>query len=443
MTATDAPSADPVPAATPPTTRTSPPTTDSAPAAQTPPAPTAPPATHTPTTATAPIAATTPPSAHAPTGANTSPEAPPAGTPAAADALAAAYRHGPGRAITSVPQPNPTPPPPGPRVALTGLARFGRFGAALAHLLTDVATPQRWEPWNPYNDHRAYPSARSAFAVDVTLVVDGRSWPLDPARRALVGDAPERLGTCARLDLVRRPERFSAGYGDFADVLVELELGHLLAALADHAARLGLRAHLAGEGVVVCSDHETGARVRPPVRSSGMGPRGVAADPRPLPASAFHAVVAAVPRLPHLRHRLGVHNVEGVPDGWYDPDRLVTAGPVVARLRDAFRHPPEVVDIGSANLALVITGDPAAAIADTGPDGYRALLRAAGSAAQRVCATAAEAGLFCRPLRSLHDEELEALVRAPAGHSVLYLLVAGRPRATGFTYDLSPLEELP
>ncbi|WP_170211883.1 hypothetical protein [Saccharothrix australiensis] len=327
---------------------------------------------------------------------------------------------------------------------MRSLAERGAFGAALAHLLTDVATPLRWEPWNPYNDHRAYPSARSAFAVDVVLVADGRSWPLDPVRRALVGGAPERLGPCARLDLVRRPERFSAGYGEFADVLVELELGHLLAALADHAARLGLRARVAGDGVVVCSDRETGAPApRPPARSSGFGPRGVAADPRPLPAAAWHAVVAALPRLAHVRHRLAARDVEGVPDGWYDADRPVEPGPAVARLRDAFRHPPDTVDVGSANLALVITGDPAAAVADTGPDGYRALLRAVGSAAQRVCAAAAGAGLFCRPLRGVHDERLEALVRAPAGHTLLYLLVAGRPRVTGFTYDLTPLEGRP
>ena len=406
--------------------------TDLPPAAG-PPAAEPPPATNLPPAAEPP-ATNLPPAA----------EPPATNRPPAAEALAAAYRHGPGRAITSSPQPNHPPPAPGPRVALTGLARLGRFGAALAHLLTDVATPQRWEPWNPYNDHRAYPSARSAFAVDVALVVDGRSGLLDPARRALVGGAPDRLGTCVRLDLVRRPERFSAGYGEFADVLVELELGHLLAALTDRAARLGLRARTAGEGVAVCSDRETGDPGPPlPARSSGFGPRGVAADPRPLPTSALRAVAAAVPRLAHLRHRLAVRNVEGVPDGWYDAGRLVEAGPAVARLRDTFRHPPDVVDIGSANLALAITGDPAAAVAELGPDGYRALLRTAGSAAQRVCATAAEEGLFCRPLRSLHDEEVEAQVRAPAGHTLLYLLVAGRPRAAGFTYDLTPLEERP
>lgn len=355
-----------------------------------------------------------------------------------ADALAAAYRHGPGRYVTDGPTPEPRPF--GPGVALGELARYGRFGAALAHLLADIATPRRWEPWNPYNDHRAYPSARSTFAVDVELVADGRSWALDPVRRALVGGVPERLGGSVRLDLARRPERFSAGYGEFADVLVELELGHLVAALEDHARRLGLRAEIDDDGLVVSSHHETGRPVpRTPARSSGYGPRGFSADPRPLPASALHAVLAAVPRLPHLWHRLAVRNVEGVPDGWHGD----AEGPVMARIGDTFRHPPSVLDVGSANLALVITGDTVAAVAETGPDGYRALLRAAGGVAQRVGEAAAGAGLFCRPLRSLHDEHLEALAGAPAGHSLLYLLVVGRPRTTGFTYDLTPLEARP
>ncbi|MGW4116812.1 hypothetical protein ACWEFJ_38565 [Actinosynnema sp. NPDC004786] len=385
------------------------------------------------------------PTAEGPTAAGT--DEPTAAAPAvaagagstAADALAAAYRHGPGRLVTDGPTPEPRPF--GPGVALGELARHGAFGAALAHLLADVATPQRWEPWNPYNDHRAYPSARSTFAVDVALVADGRSWPLDPVRRALVGGVPERLGTSVRLDLVRRPERFSAGYGEFADVLVELEAGHLSAALEDHARRLGLRAGIDGDGLVVSSHRETGRPVpHTSARSSGYGPRGFSADPRPLPASALHAVVAAVPRLRHLRHRLAVHNVEGVPDGWHGD---AGASPVMARIADTFRHPPSVLDVGSANLALVLTGDPAAAVAEAGPDGYRALLRAAGAVAQRVGEAAAGAGLFCRPLRSLHDEHLEALAGAPAGHTLLYLLVAGRPRATGFTYDLTPLEARP
>ncbi|MFC6093969.1 hypothetical protein, partial [Saccharothrix lopnurensis] len=314
-------------------------------------------------------------------------------------ALAAAYAHGPGRVV----EPGASPragSTPGPRVPLTALAAHGRFGAALAHLLTDVATPLRWEPWNQYNDHRAYPSARAAGTVDLVLAVGSRRWPLDPVRRALVGDEPPAPDGAARVELVRRRDRLSPGYREFGDVLTELEVGHVAAALVEHAARLGLRARATGTTVTVTSDRETGDPAAPlPRRSSGVGPRGIAADPRPLPASALHAVVEAVndppagsPARDDLRHRLAVRNVAGVEDGWYAVTgglRLVEPGPAVARLQPVFGHPPGTFHVASVNLALVTTGDPAAAVAADGPDGYRALLRAAGATAQHVCAAAA------------------------------------------------------
>ncbi|MFD7659869.1 hypothetical protein ACFV4N_38330, partial [Actinosynnema sp. NPDC059797] len=120
-----------------------------------------------------------------------------------AQALAAAHAHGPGRVVEPGPSPRPDPMP-GPRVPLTALAAHGPFGAALARLLTDVATPLRWEPWNQYNDHRAYPSARAAGTVDLVLAVGARRWPLDPVRRALVGHAPPALDGPARVELGRR-----------------------------------------------------------------------------------------------------------------------------------------------------------------------------------------------------------------------------------------------
>ena len=387
----------------------------------------------------------------------------------AADALAAAYRHGPGRAVGSGASPRPEPTP-GPRTPFAALAAQGRFGSALAHLLTDVVTPLRWEPWNQYNDHRSYPSARAAFAVDVVLAVGPHRWPVDPVRRATVGAGGpvlggpvlggsvlggsvlggSVLGGSVRLEVVRRRDRLSAGYGEFGDVLTELELGHVAAALVEHAPRLGLRAHADGTAVVVSSERETGRPAGPvPVRGSGFGPRGISADPRPLPASALHAFAAAITHPPvgspvrdDLRYRLAVRNVAGVADGWYAPDglRLVEAGAAVDRVRETFGHPPGTIDVGAMNLALVVTGDPAAAVAGGGPDGYRALLRAAGAAAQHACTAAAGAGMFCRPARSTVDGVLEAAVRAPASHVLLYLLLAGRPRGTGFSYDLTPLE---
>ncbi|ROP35951.1 hypothetical protein [Saccharothrix texasensis] len=362
-----------------------------------------------------------------------------------ADALLAAYTHGPGRVVEPGTSPR-TAAPHGPCVPLTALR--GRFGAALARLLTDVATPLRWEPWNQYNDHRAYPSARAAATVD--LVLDGR-WTLDPVRRALVGDGTPVVDGPARIGLVRRRDRLSPGYREFGDVLTELEVGHVAAALVEHAARLGLAASVSGLTVTVTFGGTPAAGPAPvPVRGSGVGPRGVAADPRPLPARVLHAVVEAVndppagsPVRDDLRHRLAVRNVEGVADGWYDVTgglRLVSPGPAVAGLRPVFGHPPGTIDVASMNLALVTTGDPAAAVASDGPDGYRALLRAAGATAQHVCTAAAAGGAFCRPARSTDDGPLEAAVGAPASHALLYLLLAGRTRGNGFTYDLTPLE---
>lgn len=349
--------------------------------------------------------------------------------------LATAYSHGPGRVVQSGPPPEVVAVT-GTRVPLAELAAQGRFGAAVAHLLVDVASPLRWEPWNQYNDHRAYPSARAAYLVDIVVVVGHGRWTLDPVRRATIGDDAPVLGRTVRLDLVRHPERLSPGYHGFADVLTELEVGHLAAALVEHAEQLGLRATADGDHVVVRSDQETGLPVGPlPARSSGVGPRGIAADPRPLPAEALRAFVDAICG-PELRHRLAVRNVVGIPDGWYavNPLRLLAPGAAMHEVRDAFGHPATTFDVAGMNLALVTTADLAAA------DSYPALLRAAGACAQHVCSAAASAGMFCRPARSTTDERLEAAVHAPPSHSLLYLLAAGRPRATGFSYDLSPLE---
>ncbi|MGW4111073.1 hypothetical protein ACWEFJ_09360 [Actinosynnema sp. NPDC004786] len=367
-------------------------------------------------------------------------------TAGAAAALAAAYTHGPGRLVEPGESPR-TPAAEGPRVPLTALP--GRFGAAVARLLVDVATPLRWEPWNQYNDHRAYPSARAAATVDLVLAVGARRWPLDPVRRALVGDRLPALDGPVRVELVRRRDRLSPGYREFGDVLTELEVGHVAAALVERAAQVGLVAR--AEGLTV-SLAFAGPAEPPPLarRSSGSGPRGIAADPRPLPRGTLDAVVRAVNHPPagspvrdDLRHRLAVRNVEGVADGWYAVTgglRLVEPGPAVPSLQAVFGHPPGTIHLASMNLALVTTGDPAAAVAGDGPDGYRALLRAAGATAQHVCTAAAHAGAFCRPARSTHDGPLEALAGAPASHSLLYLLLLGRPRGAGFAYDLTPLE---
>ncbi len=341
-------------------------------------------------------------------------------------ALAAAYAHGPGKAIT----PGPTPKIPAQR----GI-RHPLPDLPLARLLVDVLSPARWEPWNQYNDHRAYPSPRSAYLVDVDVVADGRRRPVDPVRRATIGAVPWK--SAHRVEFRSRPDRISAGYGTFADALVELETGHLAAALVEYAPRHGLAAQVDELGVTFKDGPQW--TVPLPFRSAGLGPRGLGADPRPLPAGALATFCEGIPRSPDLRFRLAVHNVRGIEDGWYtvDPFKAVNRGAAMDSVQRAFGHARDLVDVGGMNLALVMTADVPAAVSARGPDAYPALLRAAGAAAQHAGTAAARAGMFCRPVRSVDDPLLEATVDAPMSHSLLYVLLAGRPRVLGFPYDLT------
>lgn len=328
--------------------------------------------------------------------------------------LAAAYAHGPGKVISVGPTPVP-PPTPGPRQPLPD--------NAVGQLLVDVMSPRRWEPWNQYNDHRAYPSPRAAYLVDVDVVVDGGRWPVDAVRRATVGPSKPSLDGPVRLEFTRRRDRLSEGYGSFADALVELEVGHLTEALVSRAHTIGLQATADADGVSVAP----GGKIHPwkrVRRSSGVGPRGLGADPRPLPRTAFETFVAATKNAhPALRLWFVTRNVVGEPDG------------VMDELQRYHGHPSTTVDIAGMNLALIVTADIPAHQHE-----YWALLRTAGALGQQVCEAAASVGMFCRPLRSFDDLGLEAALGAPVSHSLLYVLVAARPRAIGFSYDLTPLE---
>jgi hypothetical protein len=363
--------------------------------------------------------------------------------------LASAYAHGPGKQIELGPAP-PRIPELGPRIPLAELASLGPFAAAVARLLVDALTPIRWETWNLHNDHRSFPSPRSAYLIDVALVANGTRLGLDPARRALIGSTLPTLDGPARLEFQAHPERLPTGYGEFADALVELEAGHVAGALVEHAARLGLSAAADATGVTLrpVTPQRAGAL---PARSSGIGPLGFSADPRPLPAACFHAVVDAITNVPKgtLTHpgltlRLAVHNVTGLRDGWYpvDSSEPDPPGDAMAGVQGAFGHPRTAVDVAGMNLAIVMSADIPAAVAEGGPGSYRDLLRAAGATAQHACSAAASVGMFCRPIRSVDDPALEAAAALPLPHSLLYVLLAGRPRVACFPYDLTPLEPL-
>lgn len=375
------------------------------------------------------------------------------------DALAAAYAHGPGKQITVGPPPDQSPAP--------GLRRRLPSESAVAQLILDVLTPSRWEPWNQYNDHRAYPSPRAAYLVDVEIVVADMRWPIDPLRRATIGQDTPPLHGPVRLEFKRRPDRLTSGYGEFVHALMELEIGHIAGALVENSARFGLTARADGEGVSLWPSEAQGTTLPGPreddnhpatpgssrlvatPRSSGIGPRGLSADPRPLPRSALSDFVEAVRNRvpgtlhhPGLRHVLAVHNVIDVPDGWYtvDPFDLVTPCAAMDIVQERHGHGRAVMDVSGMNLALITTADVPAVVSAEGEDAYPDLLRATGALAQHVCTASARAGMFCRPLRSFDDPVLEAAIGVPVSHSLLYVLLAWRPRVTGFSYDLTSLE---
>src|SRR5205807_8394547 len=120
-------------------------------------------------------------------------------------------------------------------------------------------------------------------------------WPVDPVRRATIGPPVEGLRPPVRLGLRRRPERLRPYYGEFADALVELETGHLIAALVARAGELGLHAVADEHGVTLRPGQRPAAVAPMPLRTSGFGPRGFAADPRPLPLGPVADIVAALP----------------------------------------------------------------------------------------------------------------------------------------------------
>lgn len=360
------------------------------------------------------------------------------------------------------------------------LAELPERYALPAAILRLALTPRRWEPWNSFNEHRAYPSPRAAWLVDVSVVEGHRRWLVDPVRDRLAGhaDAPVGSGTAVTLDLTVHPERLPAGYAALAEVLTWLEAGHVAAALADSAQahgwtatadldeegeltvtlRPGARAEaadLTDADLLVRFGGADATRSRPTARrTSGLGPRGLSADPRPLPEGTLATLSQPLISLaagspaswPGLRHRAVVARITGLADGLYTLDggsaRLVDADATMEAVQQAFSYPRDKLDVAGMNVGWVITADVPAAVREGGLAAYRRLLLAAGAVGQHVGAAAATAGLFCRPARSVHEAHLEAAVAAPAAEDFLYLLLIGRSRPRDFAYDLTPPEVL-
>ncbi|GAA1409787.1 hypothetical protein GCM10009662_47370 [Catellatospora coxensis] len=308
-----------------------------------------------------------------------------------------------GKVVRSGAMPRRTPP----ARAGIALAELPERYALPAAILRLALTPRRWEPWNSFNEHRAYPSPRAAWLVDVTVVEGHRRWLADPVRDRLAGrtDAPAGSGAAVTLELTVHPERLPAGYAALAEVLTWLEAGHVAAALADSAEAYGwtATADLDDDSeltVTLRPGHLTGAdaaRSRLAARrSSGLGPRGLSADPGRLPEgtlatlaqAAFRQPAGSPAAWPGLRHRAVAARIAGLADGLYTLDggttRLVDADATMEAVQQAFSYPRDKLDVAGMNVGWVISADVPAAVREGGLDAYRRLLLAAAAIGQHV-----------------------------------------------------------
>lgn len=381
---------------------------------------------------------------------------------AVTEALRVAWTHGVGKQVV----PDEGSPKIGPIAdrgrPLADLEQVVPYGRALAAAVRSALGPTRWDDWSTHNEHRPFPSPRAKQAHRVWLVLaDGAhgvdevrgTWgPADPGAPA---PACEPVHGMVRVVVGTAAERIPAGYGALRDGLTLLEAGHVgdavLTAIAGHGLTAVRRVDRSGPAVVIDVDgvaEPSGAVPRwSGRRCSGLDPRGLSADPRPLPGETLEQLLAAVPvAADGLRHRLAVHAVTGRADGvWEHGDggpRLVRSGDAMPALAAAYRAPLGVIDVAGFNVGWGISA-PVAAIVRDDPAAYAELLLDTGAAGQQVCRAAAAAGLMCRPNRGVEEPDVEAALDLPPGEDLLYVLLIGRPRVSGFTYDLTPCETPP
>jgi len=370
-------------------------------------------------------------------------------------ALRAAWSHGAGKELVADPgQPatHPRPDADGPQL----LDLWPRESAdRVARAVVAALTPTRWDDWSGYNAHRPFPSARAKQAHSVHVRAGGVLARVDEVRGAL-GDHRAVAPSPAAVLVRAEPLALPAGYGPIRFAIATLEAGHVAGALLERLAEQGLavtqRLDLSDPGRpglwLTPGDRPGGTPVVPALwarRCSGLDPRGLAPDPRPLPRSTWMRLLAAAPVSGNgLRHRLSVHRVAGVADGVWEATAgeptLVHASDVQSVVARAFRAPPDAARVAAMNVVWGISA-PLASGGD--PQAYPATLFAAGIAAQQVCRAAAAAGLFARPIRGVDEPDVEAALRVPADEDLVYTLLIGRPRVHGFTYDLSPVTAYP
>lgn len=375
--------------------------------------------------------------------------------------LRAAWSHGVGKELVADPgQPRADglPDASGPQV-------HDLWPEATAeHVLRAVRAavlPTRWDDWSGYNAHRPFPSARAKQAHSVHFRAGAIQARVDEVRGVLVDHRP--VGEPGYGVLVRaEPDALPAGYGPIRYAIASLEAGHVVGALLERFDEQGLTVRrrldlsdVQRPGMWLSPSASLSAvvaMVAPPVdsvrwarRCSGLDPRGLAPDPRPIPPSTWAQFVSSAPvSQPALRHRLAIHRVDGVESGVWEsaPDglTLIRRGEVQHVVARAFRAPPDAVRVSAMNVVWGISAPLATA---RGERDYPATLFAAGIAAQQVCRSAASVGMFARPVRGVDEPDVEAALQVPPDEDLIYTVLLGRPRVHGFTYDLSPVSAPP
>lgn len=370
------------------------------------------------------------------------------------DMLAKAWSHGAGKHVVLDPHglhADPALPSTRPMVPLT---RLGPHGDVWTSVLQRALAPSRWDDWSNYNDHRPYPSPRAKHAHRVWLDFGDGPRLLDEVRCTVeelttpaFASATKADWTTVRCAIQGVKDRIPVGYGALSEALVLLEVGHvseaLMAAAREHGIRSSWRVDPTNGGAVVELSLPSGTRRpgRSARRCSGLDPRGLAADPRPMPISHFSEFLAGAPVTDKwLRHRLAVHNIADHADGVWEATLggLVqrSSGSATAIAARGFRAPAGVVDFAGMNVMWAISTSVVEQVTDR-PEAYPESLIRAGIVGQRICEAAARAGLFCRPVRGFEEPDLEAVFGLEVSEDLLYLFLIGRPRVSGFTYDLS------
>jgi len=132
-------------------------------------------------------------------------------------------------------------------------------GAPVAGSLARLFSAQAWyEPANDTPRHRAYPSPRGLFPVDIDLVASGAQGEArisyEPEHDAWVREAGAAMagdgGVSLRFDLVAALDRIAPLYGELAPTLCALEAGHIAQKLCEALADQGVefRASCTGGG---------------------------------------------------------------------------------------------------------------------------------------------------------------------------------------------------